>query len=98
MQSSNTPLLTAHLFVSKKNSWDGFEEMLKKLNESGITVKLYEPDDALLNINPKNPRVYVSLGDGVEQFKTLYAMPYHERKRWLHYNSASDIQPDYLLA
>jgi len=97
MQSNNTPLLTAHLFVSRKNSWDGFEEMLKRLNESGITVKLYEPDDALLDINPKNPRVYVSLGDGVEQFKTLYALPYHERKRWLHYNSASDIQPDHLL-
>ena len=28
----------------------------------GITVKLYNPDDALVDINPKNPRVYVSLG------------------------------------
>ena len=26
-------------------------------------MKLYEPDDALLDINPKNPRVYVSLGE-----------------------------------
>ena len=59
MESNNTPLLTAHLFVSRNNSWDGFEEMLKRLNENGITVKLYEPNDALLDINSKKPRVYV---------------------------------------
>ena len=75
MSSNNTPLLTTHLFVSRKNSWDGFEEMLKRLDESGITVKLYEPDDALLDINPKNPRVYVSLGEEIEQFTTLYDLP-----------------------
>ena len=97
MQSNNIPLLTVHLFVSKNSSWDGLEEMFKKLNESGITVKVYEPDDALLDINPKNPHVYVSLGDGVEQFTTLYALPYHERKRWLHYKSPADIQPAYLF-
>ena len=97
MKLINTPLLTAHLFVSNKSSRDGFEEMLKKLDESGITVKLYEPDDPLLDINPKNPRVYVSLGESDAQFKTLYAMPYHERKRWLHYKSATDIQPNFLF-
>lgn len=97
MQSKNTPLLTAHLFVLNKNSLDGFEEMLKKLDESGITVKLYESDDPLLDINPKNPRVYVSLGERDDQFKALYAMPLHERKRWLHYNSAANIQPYFLF-
>ena len=97
MQSNNTPLLTAHLFVSRKDSWDGFEEMLKKLNESGITVKLYEPDDALLDIDPKSPRVYVSVGESDKQFATLYALPYYERKRWLHYKSATDIKPAYLF-
>lgn len=97
MQSKNTPLLTAHLFVLNKNSQDGFEEMLKKLDESGITVKLYESNDPLLDINPKDPRVYVSLGERDDQFKALYAMPYHERKRWLHYNSAANIQPCFLF-
>lgn len=97
MQTNNTPLLTAHLFVAKKNSLDGFEEMLKRLDENGITVKLYEPEDPLVNINPKNPRVYISLGDSAEEFKTLYALPYHERKRWLHYKSAGDIQPAFLF-
>ncbi|AWK52038.1 glycosyl transferase family 2 [Clostridium beijerinckii] len=96
MQSSNTPLLTAHLFISKNSSWDGLEEMFKKLNESGITIKVYEPDDELF-INPRNPRVYVSLGDKVEQFTTLHTLPYHERKRWLHYKSPADIQPAYLF-
>ena len=93
MSSNNTPLLTTHLFVSKKNSWDGFEEMLKRLDEAGITVKIYKPDDALLDINPKNPRVYISLGEDCREFTTLYALPYHERKRWLHYKSPAEIQP-----
>lgn len=97
MQSNRTPLLTAHLFVSKYNALDGFEEMLDKLDKSGITVKIYEPEDSLLNVSSKNPRVYVSLGEGVEQFSTLYALPYHERKRWLHFKSPADVQPAYLF-
>ncbi|OOM74055.1 hyaluronan synthase [Clostridium puniceum] len=97
MQSNNTPLLTAHLFVSMKDTLDGFEEMLKRLSENGITVKLYEPNDSLLDINPKSPRVYVSLGEKDELFPTLYSLPYYERKRWLHYRAVVDIKPDYLF-
>jgi hypothetical protein len=97
MNSKTTPLLTAHLFVSDKNSWDGFDEMLKELEERGITVKIYKPNDPLVNINPKDPRVYVSLGENEEMFTTLYGMPYHERKRWLHYNSVKNIKPDFLF-
>lgn len=93
MQSDDIPLLTAHLFVARGNSLDGLEEMLKRLLESGISVKLYQIENAPLEINPKNPRIYVSLGGSAEQFTTLYALPYHERKRWLHYISAADIQP-----
>ena len=97
MSSNNTPLLTTHLFTSKKNTWYGFEQMLKRLNEAGITIKLYKPDDALLDINPKNPHVYVSLGEIEDQFTTLYNLPYHERKRWVHYKSPADIQPAHLF-
>jgi glycosyltransferase involved in cell wall biosynthesis len=97
MNSKSTPLLTAHLFVSDKNSWDGFEEMLKELDERGITVRVYKPNDQLVNVNPKNPRVYVSLGENEEMFTTLYELPYYERKRWLHYKSANNIKPDYLF-
>jgi glycosyltransferase involved in cell wall biosynthesis len=97
MSLNNTPLLLAHIFVSRKDSWDGFEEMLKRLDESGITVKLYEANDALLTINPKNPRVYVSLGAREDEFTELYNLPYHERKRWLHYKSPAEIQPAHLF-
>ena len=71
--------------------------MLMRLDESGITVKLYGPDDALLDIKPNKPRVYVSLGMGVEKFITLYDLPLHERKRWLHYTVCSEIQPSKLF-
>jgi len=47
MSSNSTQLLTTHLFASKNDSWYGFEKMLKRLDEAGITVKLYKPDDAL---------------------------------------------------
>lgn len=97
MPSNNTPLLTTHLFVSKKDSLDGFEDMLKKLDKASITVKLYKPDDALLDINPKHPRVYVSLGEDVEEFTTLSSLPFHQRKRWIHYNYPTDINPDNLF-
>ena len=97
MASNDTPLLIAHLFISSKNSWDGFEEMLKRLDESGIAVKRYGPNDVLLDINTKNPRVYVSLGAEEEEFTTLYTIPNHEKKRWLHYKSPADIQPEHLF-
>lgn len=93
MTSNSIPLLTAHIFISWNNLSDGFEEMLKRLKESGIAVKLHEPDYTLVDINTKNPRVYVSVGGEDKNFTTLYSLPYHERKRWRHYKSPADIQP-----
>ncbi|MEH6942819.1 glycosyltransferase [Bacillus sp. JJ722] len=93
MSTNQTPLLTIHLFLSKEKEWDGLEERLIELKKSDIKVKLYEPDGALLDINPKHPRIYVSLGSEWELFSTLSALPIQERKRWLHYNSPSDIHP-----
>ncbi|SFK72072.1 Glycosyltransferase involved in cell wall bisynthesis [Paenibacillus sp. 1_12] len=97
MSSNHTPLLITHLFYSRQNLWDGLDEMLDRLAESGITVHLYEPDDELSDINPKKPRVYVSLGAEWAEFKTLNALPIQERKRWLHYNSPAEIQPSKLF-
>ncbi|WP_163195712.1 glycosyltransferase [Clostridium thermarum] len=97
MSAYTTPLLTAHLFISKKCSGQGLEEVVKNLEEGGITVRLYGPEDALVNTGPKYPRIYVSLGPQMEEFKSLYALPLHERKRWLHYNSAGDINPSSLF-
>ncbi|MCR8632907.1 glycosyltransferase [Paenibacillus radicis (ex Xue et al. 2023)] len=93
MASNHTPLLTAHLFVSEEISRDGLEERVTLLTESGITVRLYGPNEALMHINPKDPRVYVSLGTDWKQFTTLNALPIHERQRWLHYGSPEEIKP-----
>lgn len=93
MLSDHTPLLTAHLFVSITNVLDGLDEMMIRLAERGITFKFYGPNDALLDNNPKSPRVYLSLGTRWEEFRTLNALPLHERKRWLHFNSPAEIQP-----
>jgi len=93
MVSNHIPLLTAHLFISGTESWDGWKEMMIRLKESGITLKIYGSYDSLADIKPKNPRVYLSLGSKWEDFHPLNSLPYHERKRWLHFNSLEEIQP-----
>ena len=93
MSLNFTPLLTAHLFVTKMDALDGMEKMLNNLAENGITVRLYGPDDPLLSMNIKSPRVYISLGPGWKEFKTLNDLPINERKRWLHFKSPTEIQP-----
>ena len=98
MSLNDNPLLTVHLFVSEKHSpWNGMKDMLNRLTENGITVNLYEPHDALVDINPKYPRVYLSLGTEWEEFLTLNSLPLHERKRWLHFTSAAEIEPSKLF-
>lgn len=93
MVSQHTPLLTTHLFISKKDTVNDLEKLLKELVESGITVNIYGPEDPLLKINQKNPHIYVSLGTDWGEFKTLNALPLHERKRWLHYKCSTEIEP-----
>ncbi|AJG99473.1 glycosyl transferase family 2 [Clostridium beijerinckii] len=97
MHFNDVPLLTVHMFVDRKISLDELEKMLKEIIESGIKVELYKVENTTLKINPKAPRVYVSIGGDADQFTTLYALPYHERKRWLHYDSIKDIQPSHLF-
>lgn len=94
MKLNQTPILTAHLYVSQENlTKDEMKELLKRLAESGITVELYGTDDPLLPIKPKEPRVYVSVGPEWQQFHILNNLPLHERKRWLHFHSQEDVQP-----
>ncbi|MFJ7938133.1 glycosyltransferase [Peribacillus sp. NPDC096622] len=93
MSSDVTPLLATHLFVSSKISIYELEELIMRLTESRIKVNLYGPDDLLIDINPRKPRVYVSLGTEWEEFNTLSGLPFHERKRWLHFNSPEELQP-----
>ncbi|WP_139902240.1 glycosyltransferase [Clostridium thermarum] len=97
MEQNKTPLLTAHIFVADRNSQQGFDEMLKRLSEGGITIELYNPCDPLVRIYPKSPRVYVSIGGRQEDYVSLYTLPLYQRKRWIHYDSAADIQPSHLF-
>ncbi|NSL52671.1 glycosyltransferase [Calidifontibacillus erzurumensis] len=87
------PLLTAHIFISKLKSYDGIKEMIERLYEKGIIVKLYGPKDQLIDALPKKPRVYVSIGSDWKEFESLKSLPLHERKRWLHFESPEDVQP-----
>lgn len=93
MSVKHIPLLTAYLFVSNKNSFDGLYEMIQRLKESGITVKKYDSKNELPQVKHKEPRIYVSVGSGWEEFQTLNLLPLHERKRWIHFHSPTDVQP-----
>jgi O-antigen biosynthesis protein len=93
MTTLETPILTTHLFVSSKEAFDGLKDMVVRLVNSGISVKLYEAEDELLDKNPKLPRVYLSVGQEWQEFSTLLTLPYQEKKRWLHYNTPEEIQP-----
>ncbi len=97
MSLNITPLLTAHFFVSKEISSVELKELLKRLEDNGITVNLYDPGDSLNEINLRNPHVFVSIGTNWEEFKTLSKLPLYERTRWLHFNSAKEIQPFHLF-
>ena len=97
MESKEMPLLTVHLFLSSNYSENGFQDMIQKLIEHGITVKLYNPNDALEDKKPKNPRIYVSIGPEWNEFTTLNELPLYERKRWLHYTKSEEIHPDILF-
>ncbi|MBT2293615.1 glycosyltransferase [Paenibacillus albidus] len=97
MSLNFTPLLTTHIFVSKNLMQTDLTEMMEKLEGSHITVKLYGPDDPLLGNSLHKPRVYVTLGEGWGEFTTLISLPAHEKKRWLHFQSANEIQPVHLF-
>ncbi|WP_040204254.1 glycosyltransferase [Neobacillus jeddahensis] len=94
MSSDHTPLLTAHIFVSKQES---ITRLVNKLSKSRVTVKVYGPEDVLQEINPKHPRVYISIGPKWSEFTTLNALPSYERNRWLHFTSPAGILPYHLF-
>ncbi|WP_248930968.1 glycosyltransferase [Paenibacillus hamazuiensis] len=93
MSSDATPLLTTHLFVPSYISKDKLKEAIARLEENYITVKLYGPDDPLSDRSPHKPRVYVSLGKDWRECSTLVSLPFHEKKRWLHFPSPEELQP-----
>ncbi|NBD27307.1 glycosyltransferase [Paenibacillus glycinis] len=95
MSLNATPLLTTYLFVADGIPRDRLQALIKRLEDGHLTVALHEADDA----QPTDgrlpaPRVYVSLGDAWERFAALVALPLHEKKRWLHFQSPDDVQPE----
>lgn len=93
MTSNQIPLLTVHLFVSSTKIKNELEKVEQSLVINGMTVKLYNSNDSLDIVNPKSPRVYVSLGSEWIEFTTLVSLPFHEKKLWLHFTSIEEIQP-----
>ncbi|UUZ95298.1 glycosyltransferase [Paenibacillus sp. P25] len=72
--------------------------MVNRLEEKYMTVILHGTNDPLQERSLSNlPRVYVSVGGEWEEYKALVSLPFHEKKRWLHFRSAEEIQPDPLF-
>ncbi|KAB2439393.1 glycosyltransferase [Bacillus luti] len=92
MSATNLPILTVYLFVSNKHSYEDLQNTVHYIEESGITVRVCEAEHRLVNINPKQPHLYVSLGKEWKEFSYLNELPFHERKRWVHYISPNEIQ------
>lgn len=88
-----TPLLTAHLFASEATDQEELQKLAERLEEGHITVKLHDPGEPLTGGEWLQPRVYISLGEDWREFKPLVSLPFHEKKRWLHYNAAEEISP-----
>ncbi|MHA6533847.1 glycosyltransferase [Paenibacillus sp. BAC0078] len=97
MSPNFIPLLTTHLFVSGNILKEDLKELIDRLEESHITVKLYEPGNLIPDNSCPEPRVYVSLGEEWGEFPTLISLPAHEKKRWVHFQSPNEIQPVNLL-
>ncbi|MBW5444645.1 glycosyltransferase [Cohnella sp. CFH 77786] len=98
MSSDRTPLLTVHLFVSGTMDKDDLTALVTKLEEHHLTVEVYGADDPLPDRSqPKAPHVYISAGGEWEEFPALVRLPFHEKKRWLHFRTADEIQPHHLF-
>ncbi|KAA0546549.1 glycosyltransferase [Bacillus sp. BGMRC 2118] len=97
MTNKHVPLLTAHLFLSDSESMVGLEELILRISECGITVRTYGQNEELKVEKPKDPRVYVSIGEEWNEFTTLVSMAAYEKGRWLHYESTAELQPEHLF-
>lgn len=97
MLLSDTPMMTAYLVISKQNKDEKVGGMILRLEERGISVKVLGPVDPFPDIQPKHPRVYVTLGPDWKEFKEINSLPVTERRRWLHYSTSDEIQPEQLF-
>ena len=80
-----------------KTSQKEIKILQDSMKEHEITVQVIYNDEEI-QINPKidnlnEPRVYISVGLDYSKFKYLMQLPLHERQRWLHFKSISEINP-----
>lgn len=92
-----TPLLTAHLFVADTVLKKELERFVERMEESHITVNQYAAGHPLQETFFQGPHIYISLGEGWGAFSALIELPKHEKKRWLHFHSPNEIQPEHLF-
>lgn len=97
MSTTQTPLLTIHLFNSEEQSNQEMNDLLVELSKFEISIILYKPNDALQTIHPKHPHIFVSIGSNWNEFTSLATLPTESRKRWLHFESPTEIIPNNLF-
>ena len=97
MSQTYTPMLTTYLYASKETPQKELNSLIERLEETNIIVSLHEPADPVLGFNSKKPRVYLSIGSNWMDFPTLKSMPFHEKKRWIHFYSADEVQPSHVF-
>ncbi|XXM72457.1 glycosyltransferase [Lysinibacillus sphaericus] len=92
MQNKITHMLKAYFFVTEDVPRDELFELNSRLHEDHIFTILGSNEDEPKDVNTKVPRIYVSVGSDWREFPGLIAMPAHEKKRWLHFDSLSSIK------
>lgn len=99
--TSPTPL-TAHLFAELSRgdgtpSRQDVESLVVRLRQDEVAVVMYgrteQPDPSQWS----GPQVYVSIGGRDSDFEGLYALPFAQRRRWLHYPGAADVRIEHLF-
>lgn len=88
-------MITPKVFIMG-NVEQNFE---KNIDTGKIHVCGYEPDDKNIQkiLAKQNPNVIVSVGAKWESFQHLSALPLSIRKKWLHFQSASEISIEKII-
>nr|WP_323856378.1 class I SAM-dependent methyltransferase [Rossellomorea marisflavi] len=90
-------MFTAYLYISDSYTDHYLHIIFNRLMEKGIDIVLCDADASQPEIDPKHPRVYVSIGEDWEEFKGLNSLPLEERRRWIHVKSGEEIEADHLF-
>lgn len=86
------PVLTAYVFLKTVDK-KGQKKLIAELKDHHIEPFFCYSTTEPISIDPRKPRVFVSVGTSWEKFDFLKVLPLHERKRWLHFSSLGEITP-----